>query len=216
MSILIGVIDDQVRGVYLAADNRSLDLDNKFVSDFNTKVFAIRPDILYGLSGLTEEGLKLLALLNKAPKDLPASELVKIASKFKSKPVMHNGRSIGSTFVLAGIYDNGQPFLFDRTVAPLEEIDPHEGPIPGHLQIVKPGLVVGQPAFIVSAPKEKTSEVIRQNFVKNLIEEKGNYSLTIARAIKYAASIDNAISPTMDIFTIDTLEKKMYNKHMVL
>ena len=212
MSIVIASIDHNLKGVLMASDNRCLDLDGNFKNDDNIKVFKIRAGVMYSMSGIASECERLRRLLD-ASKELPASKLIKIASEFKDITLNHKDRLIGNTFMLAGEYDDGQPFCWSKT-----SYKGAEGNISGyHLgqSCAKTGnLTLGQPCIMVSAPKDATVKKVHSIFYDLLNNSNGDYTIAIAKAIKIASKMDSAISPSLDMLIFDVEGKKMYETHV--
>ena len=212
MSIVIASIDHNLRGVLMASDNRCQDFDGNFKGDDHIKVFKIRAGIMYSMSGIADECERLKRLLD-ASKDLPASELIKIASEFKDRTIHHKGKFLGNTFMLAGEYDDGQPFCWSKT-----SIQGLEGELKGkhfgQLSSETGNLTLGQPCIMVSAPNEATVEKIHSVFYDLLNNSGGDYTIAIAKAIKFASKIDSAISPSLDMLIFDAVGKNMYKSHV--
>lgn len=216
MSALITVVDDNTSGVLLAADNRSLNFDGTINNNKTKKVFKINDKVFFGISGLTEEGLRLHSLLIKN-KDLPASELICIARDFEVKNVKFKGKVHGAVFVLAGAYDDGEAFIWSRSTYPEIESKTTAKHIDGLLGDADPGsLVKGTAAIQISCPNESSANFIRSNFIPYLIEAKGNYAQMLALCIANAAERDTSISSSMDILTLDTQTMKIQSGSYIM
>jgi hypothetical protein len=192
MSIIITSIDHLTRVVYMAADHRSLDLDKNYISDNNTKIFNISDGILYGMSGLTTECLRMKDFLEDN-RYSPASKLIQLAESFIVKNIVHNEKTVGSTFVLAGIYDDGKPFVWSKSTY-------EDGA--GCLEN-KVGNLVRLPSILVSAPNQSTADAIMPLFMEYVIKT-NSYSEAILLLVKEASKLDKAVSPSFDLHMFDT------------
>lgn len=200
MSILITAIDHLKRVVYMAADHRSIDLDGNFVSDENTKIFQIREGVMLGVSGLSSEGLRMKQLLMDN-KYLSASELIGISENFQANNIIHDGQIHGTTFVMAGIYDDGKPFIWCKTTHDKEMDEPEKKG--KHFIQAELENLIRSPALSVSAPNQSTVNVVKPDFVANVVKT-SSYVEAIRISIDSASRIDKAISPSFDLHTFDT------------
>lgn len=203
MSLLIAVIEHELNALHIAADNRATNIDGTHCNDNAKKVYQIRPGVFYGISGLTDECMRLKEAL-EANKDLTASELITLAADFEIKNVEYDGEIHGASFILAGILEDGEPFIWSRSTYPEDHTEDSHKQVDGFLKDEDPGsLVKGCGAFKVSAPNCKTAEFTQGNFIERYKTAACNYGKAIALSIAHASEMDNTISPTMDLFSIN-------------
>lgn len=202
MSLLIAVIEHELQALHIAADNRATNLDGTHCDDNAKKVFQIRPGIFYGISGLTDECMKLKEAL-EANKGLTASELISIATDFEIENSEYSGETHGASFILAGVHEDGEPFIWSRSTYPEDHTEDSIKQVDGFLGVDPGSLVKGCGAFKVSAPNCHTAEFTQGNFIERYKNAAGNYSQAIALSIAHASEMDNTISPTMDLFSIN-------------
>lgn len=203
MSLLIAVIEHELQALHIAADNRATNLDGTHCNDNTKKIFQIRDGIFYGISGFTPECMRLKEALD-ANKELTASRLISLATNFEIEKIVFRGETHGASFFLTGIYDDGEPFIWSRSTYPEDHTKDSVKQVEGFLEGVDPGsLVKGCGAFKVSAPNCKTAEFTQSNFIERYKTAKGNYAQAIALSISHASEMDNTISSSMDLFSID-------------
>jgi len=209
MSLLIAVIEHELQALHIAADNRATNLDGSHCGDTATKAFQIRPGIFFGISGLTDECMRLKEALD-ANKDLKASELITLATDFEIDNMECNGEIHGASFMLAGIHEDGEPFIWSRSTYPEDHTEDSNIKVDGFLGVDPGSLVKGCGAFKVSAPNCKTAEFVQSNFIERYKTASGNYGQAIALSIAHASEIDHTISPTMDLFSINLNTGQIY------
>lgn len=210
MSLLIAVIEHELQALHIAADNRATNIHGTFADDNATKVYQIRPGVWYGISGLTDECIRLKVALD-ANKDLTASRLITLATDFEIENIVYRGETHGASFFLTGIYDDGEPFIWSRSTYPEDHTKDSVKQVDGFLGVDPGSLVKGCGAFKVSAPNCKTAEFTQSNFIERYKTAKCNYAQAIALSIAHASEMDNTISSSMDLFSIDLRTGKIHS-----
>lgn len=194
MSLLIAALDIAKKEVYLAGDHRGTISKNgkRTYFDDYPKVLKLRGGLYLGISGLDKEIQRLYKDL-KAHNYLKPSEAIEFIKNFKIAKHMFEGKESGCTFFLVGAYDNFEPFIWYRST----------GNGATH------NLVMGKSFLLVSTPGGETNNAsVRSNFNDHLEFYKRNFSNTIANAAHHASKIDEAVSPSIDIVTINCSNKK--------
>jgi len=108
MSIVIAILEPE-KGITLYADRKWVLSGPKgkiYAEGEVEKLHHITPTIACGYTGSKDWCEALTAVLSQSAKHR-ASELIEL---IKTYP--YNGKVEGSTYILAGIYDNDRPFLF--------------------------------------------------------------------------------------------------------
>lgn len=194
MSLLIMALDHKKKEVYLAGDHRgTMSKDGKRTfQDDCPKVLKLGPGLYLGISGQAEQIQSLYKDL-KAQKYLKPSEVIEFIKNYKIERHWFEGEESGCTFFLAGAYDDFQPFIWHRSTGECETHD----------------LVKGKSFLLVSVPGDETDNAsVRSNFSDNLEFYKGNFFNAIVKAALHASKIDERVSPSIDIVTINCSIKK--------
>lgn len=171
MSIVICVVK-QNKEFYLASDLRAI--RNGITEDNYQKVYEIREKIYFGMTGIAEEGHKILAdLQTNSNKTVP--KLIEYAdSIFQSSPIM-------LTIMLSGIDENGDYFIWQKN---------HRG------QITNATINSSSIAFSISANHNITAF---NNHLSSLISSGVSIEQAIELTIDFASNMDNTISPTFKL-----------------
>lgn len=195
MSILIAALDYKNKEVHLAGDHRATTSKNGKLtySDDYPKVLKLGTGLYLGISGLGKECQRLYREL-KAHTYLKPSEVIEFIKSFKVENTTIEGKDHGCTFFLVGAFDTGEPFIWNRSTYNCDVND----------------MVMGASSLSVSTPSEITGELVRQNFKEHLAASNGDFSNAIVNAAHQAGKIDEAISPSIDIVTINCLTKKAF------
>lgn len=194
MSLLIMALDHKKKEVYLAGDHRgTMSKDGKRTfRDDCPKVLKLGTYLYLGISGQAEQIQSLYKEL-KAYNDIKPSEVIKFIKNFKIEKHFFEGKESGCAFFLAGAYDDLEPFIWHRSTGECETI----------------GLVKGKSFLLVSVPGDETDNAsVISNFSDNLEFYKGNFFNAIVKAALHASKIDERVSPSIDIVTINCSIKK--------
>lgn len=193
MSLLIMALDSAKKEVYLSGDQRSTTFSagKRTYSDNYPKVFKLGPGLYLGVSGLDKECQRLYNKL-KTHTYLKPSSVIELIKNFKVENTTIEGKEHGCTFFLVGAYDTGEAFIWNRST--------YNGDVND--------MVMGASSLSVSTPSETTGELVRSKFKEHLAASKGDFAKAIVNAAHQASKIDEAISPSIDLVTINCLHKK--------
>ena len=148
-----------------------------------------------------------------ANKDLTASELITLATDFEINNMECDGEIHGASFMLAGIHEDGEPFIWSRSTYNEDHTEDSNTKVDGFLGIDPGSLVKGCGALKVLAPNCTTAEYTQSKFIERYKTAVGNYGQAIALSIVHASEMDHTISPSMDLFSIDLKTGKIHSGH---
>ncbi|MEX2411338.1 MAG: hypothetical protein WD607_08220 [Candidatus Paceibacterota bacterium] len=171
MSIVICVVN-QNQKFYLASDLRAI--RGGITEDNYQKIYEIKEKVYFGMTGIAEEGHKILANL-KANSDKTVSDLIKYTdSIFQQSENM-------LTIMLSGVDETGKYFIWQKN---------HQE------KITNATINDSSIAFSISSNKNVHSF---HNYLNSLISSGINIEQAIEQTIYFASKMDNTISPTFKL-----------------
>jgi len=119
MSIVIATIDPFIKSVYMYGDRRRAESsqDGSFTFDDNfQKVYQLTKSLMVGFTGSALRGRSLYDLLSDNL-HLGCSGLLSMADSADISEVIINRKSYDSTFMIAGINDDAEPFIWNKSTS---------------------------------------------------------------------------------------------------
>lgn len=176
MSIIIGVISKNNQ-LFLGADTRAILPSDKIDDDYD-KIFKIRPDLYFGITGIAEYGLAIKDRLLMLP-DINQLFIVEIIQYLDS---IYTDKHSHSTVLLSGRLETNQAFIWNKNTL-------------GENRLIKSdGLDT-----LYSINSNDNTEFFEKRFVQEVGQTNFDFIMSIRNTIEYASTIDHTISSTCKI-----------------
>jgi len=185
MSIVICVVNRN-NEFCMAADKRAI--KNGIINDNYQKLFKLKEDVYFGMTGIAEKGHKVLKQLMYNT-HLSVTELIKLTNSM----VKPNQSKL--TIMIAGKDEKGNFFIWQKN---------HKS------EIVIADVSVDNIAFSLST--NENSELF-DNYLRSELQAGKFIEEAIINTIKYASEIDDSISKDFHIVTNKSLHGRTDNKY---
>lgn len=183
MSIIIAAIDHTGKNLWVGSDRKVGTIEGTFLDTEMEKNFRISDTILFSGNGFTERVLDLAAQLTKN-KSLPASQLIQMVDNFPVQTEEYNGKKYGCTFVLSGVHDDGQLFIYS-----IETKDRLNAFVKYQL---------GYIPLTVASPNDEAGAIAKEAFL-DFLANTLDYKLSIGYAITLASKKCESIGSSINI-----------------
>jgi len=174
MSLVLGILTQDNRMI-LAADKRAI--KNGIVNDDFTKIFRLRDDLYFGMTGIAEYGLVVKSKL-ELHLNMTVKEIIDFADS------IYTPNLFDSAIMICGRLQNHVGFIWTKNT---ENDCTYIETLEGDTQY-----------SILTATN---SNLIASRFVKELKLSNFNCNLAINNTFKYASQIDDSISSIYEVFS---------------
>lgn len=175
MSIVFGVLTHD-NNLLLAADRRGI--RNGIVDDNYQKIFKLRENLFFGMTGIAEYGLTIKEQLSEVL-EKPLNEILEFANSIY--PI----NNLSSTIMLCGKKPNNIAFIWSKNTR-------------GEISYVETSF--GNVQITINAARNL--DLINSKFEDELLKSMLNYELAIKNTIEYASIHDSSISSHFEMIKI--------------